>query len=140
MLIEQAAVLYSVNAGASGNRLEVTKRLASSVGLWSINCNHLFVIIHESESNKINHVIIFRFNLESTFPQKLENQKLILTDRCWINNHLNESYHMIHMLTTWMKKCIYACNQKWNFTPLFRPLLDEFYHKKHHLKTHLKLL
>ena len=129
MLIEQAAVLYSVNAGASGNRLEVTKRLASSVGLWSINCIHLFVIIHESESNKINHVIIFRFNLESTFPQKLENQKLILTDRCWINNHLNESYHMVHMLTTWMKKCIYACNQKWNFAPLFRPLLDEFYHK-----------
>ena len=27
MLIVQAALLYSVNAGASGNRLEVTKRL-----------------------------------------------------------------------------------------------------------------
>ena len=35
--------------------------------------------------------LFFRFNLQSTFPQKLANQKVILTDWCRINNHLNES-------------------------------------------------
>ena len=42
-LIEQAAVLYSVSSRASSNRLDVTKRWASSIDLWSIN--HLWSIL-----------------------------------------------------------------------------------------------